>query len=186
YMIPSFFILIETIPLSPIGKIDRKALSNLDISSIISHSDFEPPNGPMEDVLVAIWAEVLELDKELIGCRHNFFELGGHSISAIALTANIHKELDIKIKLGNFFKYPTIRELSNFLQGVASNVYAGIEPVEKREYYPLSPAQKRMYFLQQMDTNSVAYNMPQEIPLGKEIDKERLETVLKNLLQRHE
>ncbi|MGD2088255.1 MAG: amino acid adenylation domain-containing protein [Candidatus Aminicenantes bacterium] len=182
YMIPAYFVLLEKIPLTPIGKIDRHALPE---PGIEAGQVYTAPRDRLEQVLVEIWSEVLGIEKGLISTTANFFELGGHSLKAAVLTEKVHKELDVKIELAEVFKHQTVRELAGHIGQAERTRYSGIMPVEKREYYLLSSAQKRLYFLQQMDLNSIAFNMPLVLPVGK-IKRSKVELALKTLITRHE
>ena len=84
------------------------------------------------------------------------------------------------LPLTEVFKTPTVRGLAGYIKSVARQKYASIEPVEKKEYYALSSAQKRLYIFQQMEPGSVSYNMPQVIPLAGDIDIQKLESVFKD------
>ena len=180
YMVPSYFVPIETIPLTPNGKINRNLLPHPK-----PVSTYTAPRNPLEEKLVDIWTEVLGSDKAL-GIDDNFFQFGGHSLKATILISKIHKNLNVKVPLTELFKHQTIRELSGIFDGAIKSRFAGIEAVEKKEYYPLSSAQKRLYFLQVMNPKSTGYNMPLVLSLGKEVDKNKLESVLKRLIARHE
>ncbi|MCP4669056.1 MAG: hypothetical protein GY849_22190, partial [Deltaproteobacteria bacterium] len=182
YMVPAHVIAIAAIPFTPGGKIDRRALPVPETSTV----DFVAPRDKDEETLVSIWADVLRMQKSKISIDADFFELGGHSLRATTVASRIHKTFDVKIPLADLFLYPTIRELSRLVRAAGENIYAEILPVEKREYYPLSPAQKRMYLLQEMDPGGVSYNMPQLFPVPAGMDKERLETILATLILRHE
>jgi tyrocidine synthetase-3 len=182
YMIPSYFISLEAIPLTPSGKVDRKALPD---TKIKAGENFTAPRNEMELKLAEIWAEVLIIDGE-IGIDDNFFELGGHSLKATILISIIHSKMNVRVPLVELFKNPTIRELARYIKGADQDRYLAIEPVEEREYYPLSSAQKRLYILQQMELKSTAYNMPLLLPLGKDIEINRLETALEKLVTCHE
>ncbi|UCH97764.1 MAG: AMP-binding protein, partial [Candidatus Aminicenantes bacterium] len=140
-----------------------------------------------------IWSDILGRDAlhasqlhSSLGIDDNFFELGGHSLKATLLISKIHKELGVKIPLVEIFKRQTVRMLSEYLKNAKSTCYTGIEPVEKQEYYRLSSAQKRLYFLQQLDLQSTSYNMPLVLPLGKDIHMDRIESAIRKLIARHE
>jgi amino acid adenylation domain-containing protein len=182
YMIPAYFVSLEKIPLTPIGKVDRHALPGPGLEA--GHT-YTAPRDRLERVLVEIWSEVLGIEKGLISTTANFFELGGHSLKAAVLTSKVHKELEVKLELAEVFKHQSIRELAGYIGQAVRTRYSSIMPVEKKEYYPLSSAQKRLYFLQQMELNSIAYNMPLVLPVGK-IEKNRVESALKRLITRHE
>ncbi|MCP4214939.1 MAG: non-ribosomal peptide synthetase, partial [bacterium] len=136
--------------------------------------------------LVRLWSEILDLDKGVIGVHDNFFHLGGHSLIAVGLASRIHKELNVKPPLTQIFKTPTIRGLAQFIDASATDTFDSLEAVEKREYYPLSSAQKRLFILQQMAPESTAYNIPGIIPLPDEIAVETLENIFCTLIERHE
>ncbi len=191
YMIPSYFVQIEKIPLNPNGKIDRNALPEPETGQTCEN--YIAPRHEIERKLVDIWAEVLGRDawhasqlRESISINDHFFDLGGHSLKATLMTAKIYKQLNINILLAEVFKTPTIRGLARHIKEVAPGKYEAVKPVEKKEYYELSSAQKRLYILQQMDLDSTAYNMPQSIPLAEEPDRERMEKVFIKLIERHE
>jgi amino acid adenylation domain-containing protein len=183
YMIPWVFMRLEKIPLTPNGKVDRKALPE---PRIDRKGQYMAPRNPIERKLVEIWSDVLNIDKNMIGIDADFFELGGHSLKAAILVSKIHKESNIKVPLVEILSRQTIRKLSVYLRDAVQSKYIGIEPVEKREYYTLSSAQKRLYFIQQMDLTSTAYNIPLVFPLGENLQKNRLEASLKQLIARHE
>jgi amino acid adenylation domain-containing protein len=183
YMIPSYFVELEKIPLTPNGKVDRKALPDPEFAA---GEDYMAPRNGIEKKLAKIWSGILNVDKDVIGTRSNFFELGGHSLKAAILISVIHKELDIKVPLVEIFKTPTITGLSEYIGRSGKDRFAAVEPVEEREYYRLSSAQKRLYILQQMEIESTAYNMPGMIYLDMEPGKERLEKTFEELIKRHE
>ncbi|UCH95501.1 MAG: amino acid adenylation domain-containing protein [Candidatus Aminicenantes bacterium] len=183
YMVPSYFVQIDKIPLTPNGKIDRKALPD---PGIKLGEAYIAPRNEEEQKLVQIWSEVLGIEKDIIGIDSNFFELGGHSLKANVLTSKIHKELGIKIPLAEIFKTPTIRGLSQYTRGAAVEKYASIEVAERKEYYGMSSAQMRLYILQHMDLESTVYNIPQMMSLDVEIDMDKLDQTFIKLIYRHE
>ncbi|MGD2085117.1 MAG: amino acid adenylation domain-containing protein [Candidatus Aminicenantes bacterium] len=183
YMIPAYFVTIDNIPRTPSGKVDRKALPEPVVKSL---REYVPPRNESEEVLVGIWSEILDIDKETIGIDDNFFELGGHSLKATILTARINKEFDVNLPLVEIFRSPTIREISQFLKRIPKIRFSAIEPAEKKDYYPLAPAQKRLYILQEMDRPGTAYNMTMVIPLEKEFKPGKLKWTFEKLIERHE
>ncbi|MGB7606468.1 MAG: condensation domain-containing protein, partial [Lutisporaceae bacterium] len=183
YMIPAYFIQLDKLPLTENGKVDRKALPEVD-GSINTDIEYEAPRNEIEEKLAAIWSEVLGIEK--IGINNNFFELGGHSLKATNVIAKIHKELNVELPLREMFKTPTIKGLANYVEGTKQSIYSKIEPIEGKEYYELSSAQKRMYTLQQFEEDSISYNMPMVMTIEGELDKTRLEETFNRLIQRHE
>ncbi|HLP46244.1 MAG TPA: amino acid adenylation domain-containing protein, partial [Candidatus Kapabacteria bacterium] len=183
YMVPAFFIKLEHIPLTSNGKVDFKALPELEKKT---GTQYVPPRNKMEEQLVGIWSKVLGIDKKDIGIDDSFFELGGHSLSATILLTHLHKEADIKIPLIDTFKYPTIRTFSEHIKGAAEDIYEDIPAAEEKEYYATSPAQQRLYILQQIEIDSVSYNMPFLFELEGKFNNEKLEETIKYLIKRHE
>ncbi|MCU0289389.1 MAG: condensation domain-containing protein, partial [Acidobacteria bacterium] len=182
-MIPANFIFIEKIPLTAVGKINRKALPE---PIYVANEDLVDPVNKIEKFLLETWSYVLSLEKEKIGRHSNFFALGGHSLKATVLQAKIHKELEVKIPLAELFKNPTIVGLAKYIQDAQEEVFFAVEAVEEREYYPLSSVQRRIYLLQQMDLNSIVYNMPLIMKFDMEIDINKLGQMMRQLVQRHE
>ncbi|MCP4157678.1 MAG: amino acid adenylation domain-containing protein, partial [bacterium] len=185
YMIPSFFIKLEEIPLTLNGKINRKALLQLEISHTQLHTH-TPPANDTEKKLAKIWGDLLEMHEEKISVKDDFFRIGGHSLKATIMAARVHKEFNVKLPLAQIFKTPSLRGLANTVKGLTKEKYAAIEPIEKKDYYILSSAQKRLYVLQQMEQESTAYNMPYITPLSENISPETLEKTFRKLIARHE
>jgi len=183
FMIPSYFIPMEKIPLTINGKVDRKALPKPHIST---GEGSISPRTEIEKKLVDIWSEALGVEKNSIGIHSNFFQLGGHSLKAIEVIARIYKELNVKIPLTKLFENPYIADLSRIVGESREDRYAAIQLVEDRDYYPLSSAQKRLYMAQLMETDSIIYNMPIVYLVGESIEIPRIEETLLNLIRRHE
>ncbi|MCP5048939.1 MAG: amino acid adenylation domain-containing protein, partial [bacterium] len=186
YMVPRHFVELEKMPLTPNGKINRKALLEIEIPDIDIQSQYIPPQNETQEKLVKIWAEVLGLEKEAISIDANFFQLGGHSLKLTLMTAKVHKELSVKLPLEMAFETPTIKDLSESIRGLMEEKFTSVEPVEKKEYYPLSSSQKRMYVLQQMDTDNTVYNVYGRLSLDGAIETGKLEDTFAKLLARHE
>ncbi|HLP58279.1 MAG TPA: amino acid adenylation domain-containing protein, partial [Candidatus Deferrimicrobium sp.] len=190
YMIPSYFVALEKIPLTPNGKIDRRALPKPELKVGESYT---APRNEVEKKLVELWAEILGRDElhasqlqPSIGIDDNFFQLGGHSLKATVMVSKIHKVLNIHVPLAEIFKSSTIRGLAGYISEKTEENYEAIRPVEEKEYYELSSAQKRLYFLWQMEPDSVAYNLPLIISLPGGIHIEKLEEASRKLIKRHD
>ncbi len=184
YMIPSGFVELESIPKTPNGKIDRKALIPSIGTVLALSNDFIAPRNETEEALASIWKHTL--GKSQIGVFDNFFELGGHSIKAIGLVARIHKELESKIAVRELFENPTIDSLAKLISGRTQSTYSGINILPKQDHYELSPAQNRLWLLDQIHEGSSDYNLPGLINLDQKIDGKVLEQVLKHQILRHE
>ncbi|MGD2089310.1 MAG: amino acid adenylation domain-containing protein [Candidatus Aminicenantes bacterium] len=186
YMIPGYLVTLEKIPLTANGKVDRKALPAPETALAARCT---PPRNEIEKKFTGIWADILGVEKDKIGIDTDFFELGGHSLKATILISRMHKEFNIKVPLAEIFRAPTIRELSRYIKRKAKNIYSiysMIKNVEKKEYYPLSPAQKRMYIQQQIGASPTHYNIPMELVMAGEIDIKPLEKIFQRLMRRHE
>ncbi len=189
YMIPAYFIQLENIPLTANGKIDRKALPTPGMEPV---DRYTPPRDAVEEQLVKIWSEVLGIDKGVLGIDANFFDLGGHSLKANLMVSRVHTEFDIKFPLVEVFRTPFIRELARVIkelkqeQHTSPKTRPGIEPAEAREYYVLSPAQKRLFILQEMEAENISYNIPYVLPLRGDADRKKLEKAFNTLISRHE
>jgi acyl carrier protein/Asp-tRNA(Asn)/Glu-tRNA(Gln) amidotransferase C subunit len=148
--------------------------------------EYVPPGDTVETHLVEIWAKLLLLEEEKIGINANFFELGGHSLNAMTLVSRIHEELGTKIPLAIVFDMPTIRELAEYIKNTQGEKSVRIEPAEKKEYYVMSSAQKRMYIFQQLDAADTTYNMFQVLTINRKVDRNKLTEVFQRLVNRHE
>ncbi|NOQ23738.1 MAG: AMP-binding protein, partial [Bacteroidales bacterium] len=183
YMIPSYFVELDKIPLTSNGKVNRKALLSPEIKA---GGDYIAPSNEIEEKLVKIWSEVLNVPQEEISATANFFAIGGHSLKATILVSKIHKELSVKLPLKEVFQQQTIKKMAVCISKVSKLSYSSINVAEKKEYYALSSAQKRLYFIQQMDFQSISYNMPIVIPMGLDIKIDSLENAFVDLVSRHE
>ncbi|MCP4158365.1 MAG: AMP-binding protein, partial [bacterium] len=171
YMIPTHFIRQEKIPLTPTGKIDRKTLSQIQITKLKTQT-YIAPRDETEKKMTEIWTDILGYPREKLGIDDDFFQIGGHSLNTTQLASKIHKEFDVKLTLANIFENSSIRALSEILKTSVKEKYIAIEPAEKKEYYKVSSAQKRLYILQQMELESTAYNMPHVLPITRELSRE--------------
>jgi len=183
YMIPSYFVHLEKMPLTKHNKLNRWALPEPSLQAVQGD---EAPRNELEERLVELWAEILGIEKKVTGIDRNFFQLGGHSLKATIMAAKIHKEFNVKIPLVEIFKTPNIRGLAAYIKGSTIEKYIAIKSVEKKEYYVLSPAQKRLYILDRIEPTHIAYNMPYCIPLPPYFDVEKLGEIFMKLIERHE
>ncbi|HLP45550.1 MAG TPA: amino acid adenylation domain-containing protein [Candidatus Kapabacteria bacterium] len=183
YMIPTQFFVLERLPLTVNGKVDRKELLGLEGDFI---GEYIGPRNKIEEKLVEIWAEVLNEDKNKLSIDQDFFELGGHSLKAITLISRIHKEMNVKISLAEIFQHPSIQGISeNFINAIKEK-YIALEPIEKKDYYEVSSAQRRLYALQQLNLSGTGYNLPIFIILEGNFDKQKMEATFYKLIERYE
>jgi amino acid adenylation domain-containing protein len=191
YMIPSYFVWLEAMPLTPNGKIDRRALPEpVGVNALGTGVEYEGPRNEAERELARIWEEVL--GKEKIGIHENFFDLGGHSLKMIRMISRIHRDLGIEISLQDVYASPTVEGLArkadedktSIVRG--SPVFSSIVPAPKQEYYDLSAAQKGLWILDQMEKDFTAYNVPGTFLLEGELNVFALRMAFENLVKRHE
>jgi amino acid adenylation domain-containing protein len=183
YMIPTYYQYIDEIPLTSSGKIDRKSLPEPDKSTGVK---FAAPRDELEKELMRHYARILNQPESNIGIDDNFFHLGGHSLKAAVLLTRIHRQLAVKVKLGDFFLNPEIRKLARIVRQSVKEIQAAIEPVEKKDGYPLSSAQKRLFFMDRQDAIDTSYNIPVSVILKGELDILRFREALDALQERHE
>jgi 3-oxoacyl-(acyl-carrier-protein) synthase/acyl carrier protein len=145
---------------------------------------YESPTNETERALVELWQKYFGI--EPIGVKDDFLRLGGDSLKVMIMLSFVQKELGLTISIPRFFQNPTIRGLEEGTQKILNHELSSLEPVEKKDYYRLSPAQKRLYFLQQMDTHSTVYNISTVEVLEGKLEIERLERVFQELIRRHE
>ncbi|MEL7146378.1 MAG: amino acid adenylation domain-containing protein, partial [Bacteroidota bacterium] len=183
YMIPSYFIQLDSLPLTVNGKLDRRALP---APQLVAKDEYVAPSTELEKELVKIWSEVLRLDVEEISVASSFFEMGGHSLKAAFLANKIRKVLRVEIPLKALFGNQSIAELARYIKTSVSSLFVPIDRAEEKDHYVLSAAQQRLYFLYQFDPESVTYNLPQVVRLEGNPDKEKLVDAFTKLVERHE
>ena len=184
YMVPGYYVQVDRIPLSPNGKVKREALPPLDRAAV--KKAYAAPRNDREQKLCQLWSEVLGLGKDTIGIDDNFFELGGHSLKATILIGKIYKTFGVKLILGELFNQPTIKGLASAIKNSTLGAFVAIEPTEKKEYYPMSSAQKRMYIINQLKKKSISYNMPSPMIIEGDFKEEKFAVVFRELILRQE
>jgi acyl carrier protein len=185
YMIPSYFVQVDSIPLNPSGKIDRKALPGPD-PAIAAGDGYTAPQGETETRLAVLWSEVLDIGKKHIGRDTGFFRIGGHSLKAAALISKIHQEFNAAVSMMEVFDFPKLKDLAACIKKAGAAGYSYIRPAEERDYYSLSSAQKRLYIIQQGDPRDTTYHITTIGILEGIPDKTKMENAFRRLIERHE
>src|SRR5579883_3021613 len=188
YMIPSAFVMLETLPLTSNGKIDRRALPE----PIIDRSDLEntlaTPRTLIEDLLAGIWAQVLGI--EHVSIHDNFLELGGHSLHAIQVVSRLYDAFQVKLPLRSLFESLTIVGLAKHIETAMGSVQTAniplIERVSRHGKLPLSFAQQRLWVLDQLQPGSFAYNIPTAVRMRGTLNLTALKQSLDEIVRRHE
>jgi amino acid adenylation domain-containing protein len=183
YMIPARYFRVERMPLSENGKIDRKSLLLLEDPADLDAEIREPEN-ETERRLSEIFSDVLQVSK--VSTDVSFFHAGGHSLKATMLMSRIHKTFGVEIGIDDIFELQTIRALAASIAEQGTAAYHPVTPAAPAGDYPLTSAQKRMYALQNLEPQSVAYNMPEALIVEGDLDQERLSDAVCNLIKRHE
>lgn len=182
YMIPRAYVFLDALPRTPQGKIDYRGLPE-PVRGKPSDAYVAPQND-REIRLAGIWSEILHLEK--ISLTDDFFQLGGHSLNIAILIAQIHREFQVELTYQDIFHTPILRNMAQLITRSEARPYESIQQQEKREYYPVSYGQKRLWFLQQMEPTSAAYNMPERIRWTNSLDLSAIRDVLAQLVARHE
>ncbi|MDQ0232871.1 non-ribosomal peptide synthetase [Metabacillus malikii] len=185
YMLPSMYVFVERMPLNASCKVDRKELQKL--KNVTKSSEFMVASNEVEQKLTRIWADVLHIDEQKIGINDSFFELGGHSLKAISIISKVYEEFATTLSLKDVFHSPTIKEQAEILvKNGNEEAYSKIEVVKKREYYPLTPSQKQLYILEQVNDMDSSYHLYEALSIKGPLDKERFWSSLQKLVDRHE
>jgi amino acid adenylation domain-containing protein len=191
YMVPVAFVKMDKFPVTLNGKVDRKALPTpVDTISHLLSTVHDAPQTEIEKELVKIWSEVLKIGE--IGTNDNFFEMGGNSLVATMLIARINKGLGIRLPLRILFEKQTIAEIANEIE--SQNLVVKIQEVKPKishinsdtNIFPLSPGQKRLWFVENFEPGSRAYNMPFDYSIKGELDVDFFEKSIDILIERHE
>ena len=188
YMVPAAFVKLDEIPLTPNGKINRRALPDPDMS--LMGEEYVAPRNEIEHKLAGIWSDVLKMDTDKVGIHGNFFHLGGHSLLAIQLVARIHAKLNCDISIKNLFDKPKLMDLSLFIEGqIKEGTGIAYSPIKKtkllKDGNAMSFAQERLWFLDQFEGSNENYNIPMIVRLEGELNIKALNKSLNQLITRH-
>ncbi|WP_188547718.1 non-ribosomal peptide synthetase [Rhodococcoides trifolii] len=184
YMVPTTVVVLDAMPLTPGGKIDRRALPQPERATV---TVYDEPRTHTEWTVAEIVSEVLGVEK--VGRDNDFFELGGDSLSATRVLARINAELDSSVTLPALFEAPTVAALADAADaaiGPPSVDRQSISDIVVREPVPLSYGQQRMWIVNQVDTTSAAYNLPIAVRLGVAADAGVLVDALRDVVGRHD
>ncbi|QCQ93711.1 non-ribosomal peptide synthetase [Rhodococcus sp. SGAir0479] len=184
YMVPAAIIEVDALPMTVNGKLDVRALPSAD--TVLGRAgDSRPPRDGVEETLCGLFAEVLELDVEL-GIDDDFFALGGHSLLATRLISRARAELSADLTMRDLFEAPTVARLAWRVSGRGESTRPVLVAGERPERLPLSPAQQRLWMIQQLDGESAAYNFPIVLRLRGVLDPDAFTDALADVVARHE
>ncbi|MFC7451424.1 amino acid adenylation domain-containing protein, partial [Rhodococcus daqingensis] len=181
HMVPMAIMVLDEIPRTPVGKLDRKALP----APVFETRAFRAPTTPVEEVVAATFADVLGIER--VGLDDDFFELGGNSLIATQVTARLGAALDTMVPVRALFEASTVGDLAARVeQHAGAGGRVALTAGERPDQIPLSLAQQRMWFLNRFDTSSTAYNIPLAIHLAGDLDVDALRAAIGDVVERHE
>lgn len=184
YMVPSAFVMLDALPLTPNMKVNRKALPAPKSQAELG-GDFVAARTRLEQRLVEIWCEVLKL--ESCGVEDNFFDLGGHSLLALQVQARVRREFAVEVPLRRMFETPNVAGIAQCIEELRPSQQAPpLRRAARTESLPLSFAQQRLWFLSQLEPNSPLYNIHILLRLTGNLDVLVLERTLNEIVRRHE
>jgi amino acid adenylation domain-containing protein len=190
YMVPSAFVFVSRLPLTPNGKVDRKALPAPSAAGVKRHgSAASAPRSHLEDALATLWAEVLAVDS--VSPTDNFFELGGHSLLAMQVVSRVRERLGAEVGVGRLFAAPTLAGFAGEVERALREGEGLTAPPLLRvarvgQALPLSFAQQRLWFLEQLESGTALYNIPAAVRLKGRLETEAIARALAEIVRRHE
>ena len=187
HLIPASLTLLPELPLTAHGKVDRRSLETLEVASR-PEAGAQPPRTPLEQVLASLWSEVL--GREEIGRNENFFDLGGHSLLVTRVLSRMRSTFGVDLSVRQFFAEPTLAGLAATIEeALAAGAHPRlprIEGVPRDRALPLSPAQQRLWFIDQMEPGGATYNLGRSVRLSGPLDVTLLERTFSEVIRRHE
>ncbi|TCN17537.1 non-ribosomal peptide synthetase [Mesobacillus foraminis] len=185
YMLPTYIVELEKLPLNPNGKVDKRQLPEPK-ANMEKEKEYAPPVTETEGVLASLFEDILGVRP--VGVHDNFFELGGHSLKAMILSSRIHKQLEAEVPIKAIFSNPTVKQLASIIAASSKNEYRSIKKTSKRPFYPVSAAQKRMYTAQKLEEakGGTSYNIPIVVEINGNLEIDRVYHAFSSLMNRHE
>lgn len=184
YMVPRSIFVIPEIPVTATGKTDYKELARLIANEDLQSAIKAGPRNPIEEILSNIWCEVLE--RESVSIYDNFFDLGGHSLLATQVASRVREALRKDLQLKTLFETPTIAQLAEGLAGIETSLQEQIVRISRDERLPLSFAQQRLWFLDQLHRGNSLYNVMTAFSLKGKLNTGALEKSMTEIVRRHE
>ncbi|WP_281560971.1 non-ribosomal peptide synthetase [Thalassomonas sp. RHCl1] len=189
YMLPDVFIRLSEWPLTTNGKIDRTALPEADFSRL--EGEYLAPQNETETLLAEIWADLLDLEQDKIGRNSHFFHLGGHSLLAVRLISELRSRVNKALDIKQVFDHPLLYQLALVVQQqsavVSPDSKVAIKARDKQDtLLPLSPAQSRLWFIDQYEGSSAQYHMPVALKITGAFDVAKAENAIAEIIRRHE
>jgi len=191
HMVPAAFVVLDALPLSPNGKLDRAALGRKALPAPSwggEEAAHVAPRNAGEEILAGLFSQLLGVER--VGVHDNFFRLGGHSLLATQVVSRVRRAFGVELELRRLFEAPTVAALAAEIAAASAAGHGvaapPITPVEEREGFPLSFAQERLWFLDRLEPGSSTYNVPTAVRLEGRLDVPALAASLDELTRRHE
>jgi amino acid adenylation domain-containing protein/non-ribosomal peptide synthase protein (TIGR01720 family) len=190
YMVPSAFVMLDALPLTPSGKVDRRALPAPETAA--GDADYVQPRTSTEQLVADVWADLLQRDR--VGAHDNFFDLGGHSLLATQAISRLRSTVGVSVPIPVLFNLPTVAGLAQWINDNRDNPNPDTAPPllravptnDGRRRVPQSFAQQRLWFLAQLAPGTPLYNTMATVPLAGALDLDALQRALSELVRRHE
>ncbi|MBV9109410.1 MAG: amino acid adenylation domain-containing protein, partial [Gemmatimonadetes bacterium] len=175
YMVPAAYVRLDALPLTPTGKLDRRSLPAPEGDAYATRG-YEAPAGEVETALAEIWCELLKVER--VGRHDNFFELGGHSLLAVRLISRVRQVLGAEVGIADLFERPVLVDLARAIDDASRAELPPIEPADRSAPLPLSFAQARLWFLEQLGGLGGTYHIPTQMRREGELDRGALRRAL--------
>lgn len=180
YMVPSYYLQLDSMPLTTNGKLDYKRLPE---NNQVVKTSYVAPANEKEKMIAKLYEDLLSVSE--VGAEDHFFEMGGHSLKATLLCNQLEARFGVAVSVSDIFTNPTVRQLAEFIDRAKEETNV-LMPAPEKDYYEASSAQKRIYFACQMNRNALLYNMPMFFECTRDIDINKAETAFQELIHRHE
>ncbi|MDQ3280871.1 MAG: D-alanine--poly(phosphoribitol) ligase subunit DltA [Acidobacteriota bacterium] len=184
FMVPQHIVFLDAFPLNANGKLDRRALPEPAAIAAARGVAYAAPETPLQREVAEVWRAVLGVER--VGLDDNFFDIGGHSLKATQVVSRLHKKLGIEVALREVFRQPTVRTLCAAIDGRDAKAYEPIARIETRELYDVSHAQARLWLLQKIDPDPIAYNVQEALRVEGALDVGALQRAFREVIARYE
>ncbi|NPC91659.1 amino acid adenylation domain-containing protein [Bacillus sp. WMMC1349] len=183
YMLPSFFMSLNELPVTPNGKISEKELPAPECM-LDGEREYIAPRTAAEKRLVKLWEQILSVKP--VGVNTHFFEAGGHSLKAVSLMGAIEREFSVKLSIKQIFDHPYLEDMAMVIDQAETEASLGMLPAPPQDYYPASANQRRIYAVSHLHGREQSYNMPVLLKVPHPLNIDRVQKSINMLVERHE
>jgi acyl carrier protein len=186
-MLPSAFVYLEALPVTPSGKMDRRRLPAPE-RKLVDELTLVPPRTAIEEIVIGIFEEVLNLDR--VGIHDSFFQIGGHSLLAVQAISRVKNAFGVEIGVRSLFEESTVeglaRRIEEAMRAGEKEKTPPLVKVSRDESLPLSFAQQRLWFIEQLNPGNSVYNIPGAVRMEGTLNLDALESTINEIIKRHE